>query len=197
MTFKLSQNGDPRTLKGDKNQQYPMTIPATKKIDSEQCSLNFNPGNPWNPANPFTLQISSQLVARGAGGRGEALRSAPTPQGVKGVPIPQMQFLNFLRFFCLRGVRPFRRPLQKVTPKLIKNRIKKKSRILTENGLPKGPSKSQKSDQICKMGLSNALRDLLCSLSFEKRVPSRLQGPPEPQKLWFYYSKTIIFRNPL
>ena len=36
--------------------------------------------------NPFSLQISSQLVTIGAGGRGEALRSAPTPQGVKGVP---------------------------------------------------------------------------------------------------------------
>ena len=33
------------------------------------------------PANPFSLQISSQLVARGAGGRGEALGSAPTPEG--------------------------------------------------------------------------------------------------------------------
>ena len=51
-----------------------MTNPATKKIYSEQCSLNFNPGNPGNPANPFALQISSQLVTRGAGGRGEALR---------------------------------------------------------------------------------------------------------------------------
>ena len=73
-TSKVNQNGDPRTLKWNKNQQYPMTNPATKKWYSEQCSLNFNPGNPWNPANPFTLQISSQLVTRGAGGRGEALK---------------------------------------------------------------------------------------------------------------------------
>ena len=51
-----------------------MTNPATKKINSTQCSLNFNPGDPSNPANPFSLQISSQLVTRGAGGRGEALR---------------------------------------------------------------------------------------------------------------------------
>ena len=72
-TSKVSQNGNPRTLKGDKNQQYPMTNTATKKLYSKQCSLNFNPGNPCNPANPFTLQISSQLVTRGAGGRGEAL----------------------------------------------------------------------------------------------------------------------------
>ena len=46
-----------------------MTSPAAKKIYSKQCSLNFNA----NPANPFSLQISSQLVTRGAGGRGEAL----------------------------------------------------------------------------------------------------------------------------
>ena len=46
-----------------------MTSPAAKNIYSKQCSLNFNS----NPANPFSLQISSPLVARGAGGRGEAL----------------------------------------------------------------------------------------------------------------------------
>ena len=73
-TSKVSQNGDPRTLKGNKNQQHPMTNPATKKLYSKQCSLNFNPGNPSNPANPSSLQISSQLVTRGAGGRGEAFR---------------------------------------------------------------------------------------------------------------------------
>ena len=71
--LKVNQNGDPRTLKGNKNQQYPMTTPATKKLYSKQYSLNFNPGNPSNPANPCSLQISSQLVTRGAGGRGEAL----------------------------------------------------------------------------------------------------------------------------
>ena len=31
-TSKVSQNGDPRTLKGDKNQQYPMTNLAQKNI---------------------------------------------------------------------------------------------------------------------------------------------------------------------
>ena len=89
-TSEVSQNGDPRTLKEDENQQCPMTSAAATKIYSKQCSLNLNA----NPANPFSLQISSQLVTRGAGGRGEALGSAPTPQGVKGVPIPQMQFLS-------------------------------------------------------------------------------------------------------
>ena len=72
-TSKVSQNGDPRTLKGHKNQQHPMANPGTKKLYSKQCSLNFNPER--NPANPFTLQISSQLVTRGTGGRGEAFRT--------------------------------------------------------------------------------------------------------------------------
>ena len=73
-TSKVSQNGDPRTLKGNKNQQHPMTNPATKKLYSKQCSLNFNSENPSNPTNPCSQQVNSQLVTRGAGGRGEALR---------------------------------------------------------------------------------------------------------------------------
>ena len=40
--------------------------------------------NNANPADPFRFQMTNLLLARGAGGRGEALRSAPTPQGVKG-----------------------------------------------------------------------------------------------------------------
>ena len=39
------------------------------------------------------LQITNLLLGRGAGGRGEALRSAPTPQGVKGVLSIQVQVL--------------------------------------------------------------------------------------------------------
>ena len=156
--------------------------------DNSMCANLSNPANPFNPAslsnpaNPSSLQITNLLLARGAGGRGEALRSAPTPQGVKGVPIPQMQFLRFSGSWGSGGVRPFRRPLPKTNPKVIKNRIKKKSRILTPNGLPKGPSKSQKSHQICKMAPSNPFRELFWPLPFQKGFPSRPQGPPEPQK---------------
>ena len=39
-----------------------------------EFSNAFNPANLWNPADPSDLQISSQLVARGAGGRGGAFR---------------------------------------------------------------------------------------------------------------------------
>jgi hypothetical protein len=46
-----------------------------------------NDFNPANLSNPSSLQINSQLVAIGAGGRGEALRSAPTPSGVQGVSL--------------------------------------------------------------------------------------------------------------
>ena len=57
-----------------------------KHIPIAWCSNDFNPANFPDPSNPSNLQIISQLVARGAGGRGEALRFAPTPQGVLGVP---------------------------------------------------------------------------------------------------------------
>ena len=45
-----------------------------------------NDVNPANLSNPSSLQINSQLVARGAGGRGEALGIRPHPKGVQGVP---------------------------------------------------------------------------------------------------------------
>ena len=46
-----------------------------------EFSNTFNRVNLRNPADPSHLQISSQLGARGAGGRGGAFRFAPTPQG--------------------------------------------------------------------------------------------------------------------
>ena len=122
--------------------------------------------------------------------------SAPTPQGVTGrvEPLASVRSFRFLK--TPRGSRPCRRPLQKVHQKVIKNQIRKFIRFLTPNGLPKGPSKSQISDKICKIGNSNTFRELFGLLSFQKWFPSRLQGPLESQKL-FYRSKTIIFRNPL
>ena len=161
-----------------------MTNCVTKKSAYfKQCSIDFNPGNPSNPTNPCSQQVNSQLITRGAGGRGEALRSAPTPKGYRACQegfSPTVDFCLILRFWRFREVRPCRRPLPKLNQKVIKNRIRKKFRILSQNGLPKGPSKSQKSDQICKMGLPNALRELVCPLSFQKWFPSRLQRPPEP-----------------
>ena len=97
----------------------------------------------------------------------------------------------------MNRVRPCRRPLPKVHQKVIKNGIRKMSRILTENGLPKGPSKSQKSHKICKMGASNAFRELLCPLSVQKRFSNRLQTPPEPQKLRFYCSNHCFQKSTL
>ena len=84
-TSKLSQNGDPRTLKGTKINNIQWQIVLQKSVYFKQCSIDFNPGNPSNPTNPCSLQISSWLVTRGAGGRGEALRysrqflSIPSP----------------------------------------------------------------------------------------------------------------------
>ena len=123
----------------------------------------YNPADPANPGSPFKLQITSLLVARGAGGRGEALRSAPTPQGVKGVPVARALALAPAgpQVLKAQGVRLCRRPLPFLPLNLIKNRIRKKFRILTPNGLPKGPSKSQKSDKVSRIGISNTFRELL------------------------------------
>ena len=96
------------------------------------------PGNKlFYSCQSFSLQISRPLVTRGAGGRGEALRSAPTPQGVKGVPIPLMQFLNFLRFLRLRGVRPLPPAPPKSDPKIDQKSNQKK----VQNFDPEWPSK--------------------------------------------------------
>ena len=78
----------------------------------------------------------------------------------------------------------------------MKNPIRKKFRFLIPNGLPKGPSKSQKSHQICKMASSNRFRELFWTLPFQKWFPSPLQRPPEPHKSWFYLSKTTHFVMP-
>ena len=95
------------------------------------------------------------------------------------------------------GSAPAAGPYPKVPVKVIKNRIKNLIRFLTPNGLPKGPSKSQKSDKICKLGPSNTFGEVFWPLSCQKGFPSHFQRPPEPQKWWFHHSKTIIFRNPI
>ena len=60
---------------------------ATATLRTHRLHSLMAPGNLSNPANPPSLQITSQLVARGAGGRGEALRQIrPHPAGVQSVP---------------------------------------------------------------------------------------------------------------
>ena len=51
-----------------------LTSIATATLRTHRLRSLMAPGNLSNPANPSSLQITSQLVARGAGGRGEALR---------------------------------------------------------------------------------------------------------------------------
>ena len=50
-TSKLNQNCDPRTLKGDKINNIQWQIVLQKSVYFKQCSIDFNPGNPSNPAN--------------------------------------------------------------------------------------------------------------------------------------------------
>ena len=188
------KNGLPRPRKINKSVKQDEWNLLEKNYAITEFSNDFNP---TNLSNPSSLQINSQLVARGAGGRGEALGSAPTPQGVKGVLGPQFSSSVPEVLEAQGESAPAAGPYPKVHQKFIKNRIRKKLRFLIPNGLPKGPSKSQKSHQISKMAPSNSFGELLWPLSFQKGFPSRSQGPPEPQKRWFYYSKTTVFRNPL
>ena len=89
-TSKRTQNGPLETQK---------TTEFNKKSNIQQAYLYFQFYNLIStlqtvfsiPANPCSQQIRSQLVARGAGGRGEALRSAPTPQGVTGRAKPEVR----------------------------------------------------------------------------------------------------------
>ena len=74
-TFKCTQNDDLGTLKVAKNQQHQIIQHKQKHVYIVHfCPLISILETSFSiPANPFSLLISSQLVARGAGGRGEAL----------------------------------------------------------------------------------------------------------------------------
>ena len=69
----------------------------------------LNDLNPANLSNPSSLQINSQLFARGAGGRGEALGIRPHPAGVAGRVdgFPASSSFKFLtQILRAQGVRP-------------------------------------------------------------------------------------------
>ena len=128
------------------------------------------------------LQIVRQLIAGGAGGRGEALGSAPTPQGVKGVLGPQMQFLSSWGSWGSGGVRPCRRPLPKSSPKVHKKSSQKKVQNFDPKWPPKGTLKISKISPNLQNGTLKHLSRALLAAFIAGRVPSRPQGPPEPQK---------------
>ena len=55
-----------------------------------------NPADLSNPTSPVRLQITNLLVARGAGGKGEALRVTPTPRGSRTCQsVAQRSFIFF------------------------------------------------------------------------------------------------------
>jgi len=58
------------------------TSTATATLRTHRLHSLMASGNLLNPANPLSLQITSQQVARGAGGRGEALRYIYTIYGL-------------------------------------------------------------------------------------------------------------------
>ena len=112
-----------------------------------------------------------QLIAGGAGGRGEALGSAPTPQGVKGVPIPLMQFLNFLRFLSLRGVRPLPPAPPKIDLKIDEKSNQKKVQIFDPKWPPKGTLKITKISPNLQNGIFKPLSRALLDAPISEMVP--------------------------
>ena len=89
-------------------------------------------------------ETHESAVCQRAGGRVGALRSAPTPQGVKGVSGALMQLLRFFRFLRLRGVRLCRRPLPKSDPKSDQKSNQKKVQNFDPKWPPKGTLKISK-----------------------------------------------------
>ena len=87
---------------------------------------------------------SNLLVARGAGGRGEALKSAPTPQGVKGVMAPLTRSCLIPQVLKLREVRPCRRPLPKSSSKVHQKSNQEMDQIFDPKWPPKGTLKITK-----------------------------------------------------
>ena len=71
------KNGLPRPRKINKSVKQNEWNLLEKNYAITEFSNDFNP---TNLSNPSSLQINSQLVARGAGGRGEALGNPPPPQ---------------------------------------------------------------------------------------------------------------------
>ena len=66
-TSKSNQNGDPRTVKGHIKSTISNCKSCHKKLHSEQCPFDFNPGNPCNPAemiNLGQLGTSRRMLAR-------------------------------------------------------------------------------------------------------------------------------------
>ena len=129
-----------------------------------------NDFNPTNLSNPSSLQINSQPVARGAGGRGEALGSAPTPQGVKGVSNPQVQFLRNFRFLRLRGGPPLPPAPPKIEPKFDQKSNPKKVQIFDPKWPPKGTLKISKMSPNLQNGTLKPFSRALLAAPISERV---------------------------
>ena len=74
----MTQNGTPKWYPGNlnvhENQDSQPEVELTANRDEDELTAK-------------NTSSKSAVNLLGAGGRGEALRSAPTPQGVKGVPV--------------------------------------------------------------------------------------------------------------
>ena len=105
--------------------------------------IDFNPGVSIL-TNAFSLQISRTLITKGAGGRGEALRSAPTPQGVTGRVKDLGQVRSFQVLEDLQGVPPLPPAPPKSSSKSDQKSNQKIYQIFDPKWPPKGTLKISK-----------------------------------------------------
>ena len=94
------KHGSPRPPKISKSVKRNEWNLLEKMYAIADFSNDFHPANLWKPS---SLQINSQLVARGAGGRDEALRFAPTPQGGRACQSVAQRSRSILLFFYSSG----------------------------------------------------------------------------------------------
>ena len=103
--------------------------------------------NTANLSNPSSLQINSQLVARGAGGRGEALESAPTPKGYRACQegfSPTVGSCQVLQVLKAQGGPPLPPAPPKIEPKIDQKSNQKKVQNFDPKWPPKGTLKISK-----------------------------------------------------
>ena len=121
----------------------------TNDVTSKQCSNSVHWFQSWKfvcLASPFSLQISSQLVTTGAGGRGGSLRSEPTPQGYRACQgtWSVCRLLSDPQVLKAQGGPPLPPAPPKSSPKVHQKSDQKKGQIFDPKWSPKGTLKISK-----------------------------------------------------
>ena len=131
----------------------------------------FNPASLSNPANPSSLQITNLLLARGAGGRGEALRIRPHPAGCEGRANSTDAVPQFPQVLESQGGPPLPPAPPKSDPKI----NQKSNQTKVQNFDPKWPSKGTLKNSKISPNLQNGtlkhLSRALLAAFISERVP--------------------------